>query len=93
MTRTIAISRWDFIRESEGISLKSTFTKKQGPKCELVKGPFIPTSKDFRWLPDLDSSDFYPENYQKFAKYPIKLNVTDGTFYARVHTLATFKVG
>jgi len=99
--------------------------KRTGPKCDLIKGPFTPTSKDlefglksggpgpsvfqtagpfdrnrigypydydFRWLPDLDSSDFYPENYQKFARYPIKLNVTDGTFYTRVHTSATFKL-
>jgi hypothetical protein len=69
-----------------------------GPNVFQTNGSFdrnrtgSPYDYDFRWLPNLDSADFYPENYQKNARYPIRLKVTDGTFYTRMHTLSTFKL-
>ena len=69
-----------------------------GPSVFQTNGTFdrnrigSPYDYDFRWLPDMDSADFYPENYQKNARYPIRLKVTDGTFYTRMHTLSTFKL-
>jgi hypothetical protein len=69
-----------------------------GPNVFQTSGSFDrnrtgnPYDYDFRWLPDLDGADFYPENYQKNARYPIRLKVTHGTFYTRMHTLSTFKL-
>jgi hypothetical protein len=69
-----------------------------GPNVFQTNGLFdrnrtgSPYDFDFRWLPDLDSADFYPENYQKNAHYPIRLKVTDGTFYTRMRTGSTFKL-
>jgi hypothetical protein len=47
---------------------------------------------DFRWLPDLDSADFYPEGYAKNKHFTAMLRVTSGTFYTRVKTNSTFKL-
>ena len=69
-----------------------------GPNVFQTNGPFDrnrigdPYDYDFRWLPDLDGADFYPENYGKFARYPVRLKVTDGTFYTRIHTKSTFQL-
>jgi len=73
-------------------------TSGPGPSVFQTDGPFdrnrtgTPYDYDFRWLPDLDSADFYPENYQKFSRYRTKIKVTHGTFYTRMHTLSTFKL-
>lgn len=47
---------------------------------------------DFRWLPDLDGPDFYPENYSKNQRYTTRLFVSHGTFYTRVRTGSKFKL-
>ena len=46
--------------------------------------------KDFRWLLDLDGSDFYPKNYDKKKKFKRTLTVRQGTFYTRMITESTF---
>jgi hypothetical protein len=46
---------------------------------------------DFRWLPDLDSNDFYPQNYPKArGRFNIKSIVRHGTFYTYLRTNSTF---
>ena len=46
---------------------------------------------DFRWLPDLDSDDFYPDNPPKQSgKFHIKSIVRHGTIYTYQKTNSTF---
>ncbi|HKP47517.1 MAG TPA: hypothetical protein VJT50_13035 [Pyrinomonadaceae bacterium] len=46
---------------------------------------------DFRWLPDLDSRDFYEEGYDiDKNKYHNRLRVKNATFYTRLRTNSTF---
>jgi len=74
--------------------------KQQGssPNVFQTAGPFDRNKTggsydhDFRWLPDLDSADFYPEGYAKNAKYGTRLKVTDGTLYTRLRSNSTFKL-
>jgi hypothetical protein len=47
---------------------------------------------DFRWLPDLDGADFYPENYAKHNPYRPRLFISNGTFYTRVISGSKFKL-
>lgn len=47
---------------------------------------------DFRWLPDLDGADFYPEPYGKNKYFGPRLYVSNGTFYTRLRTGSTFKL-
>jgi hypothetical protein len=46
---------------------------------------------DFRWLPDLDGDDFYPQGYDKNGDhFKTWLQVSNATFYTRVVTSSTF---
>jgi len=48
--------------------------------------------RDFRWLPDLDSDDFYPDNHPKLrGKFNIKSIVKHGTLYTYQRTNSTFR--
>lgn len=57
-------------------------------------GPYVRKQlkqHDFRWLPDLDGDDFYPDNYRKVrGKFNIKSIVRHGTFYTYKMTNSTF---
>jgi hypothetical protein len=46
---------------------------------------------DFRWLPDLDSLEFYPEPYDKNKHFGPRLFVENGVFYTRMPTQSRFK--
>ena len=51
------------------------------------------SDKDFRWLPDLHSLDFYPEGYGlKAVPNSFRLEVYNGTFYTRLLTASTFDI-
>jgi len=72
-----------------------------GPGVDFYQTPDEPFDRyktggnneyDFRWLPDLDSADFYPENYSKNSRYNTRLFVSDGTFYTRIRTGSKFKL-
>jgi hypothetical protein len=47
---------------------------------------------DFRWLPDLDGEDFYPESYAKHGHFTRFLRVKNATFYTRMRTNSTFNL-
>ena len=48
--------------------------------------------QDFRWLPDLDSDDFYPDNHEKVKdRFKHKIVVKHGTFYTEQRTRSTFE--
>jgi len=47
---------------------------------------------DFRWLPDLDGADFYPEAYKKNKRYGARLFLSNGTLYTRLRTGSKFKL-
>jgi len=49
--------------------------------------------RDFRWLPDLHSLDFYPEGYGlKAVPGSVRLEVHNGTFYTRLLSTSTFNI-
>lgn len=49
--------------------------------------------RDFRWLPDLHSLDFYPEGYEvKNVPNDIRMEVHNGTFYTRLLSTSTFNL-
>jgi hypothetical protein len=47
---------------------------------------------DFRWLPDLDGVDLYPEPYEKNRHFGPRLFVENGVFYTRMPTNSRFKL-
>lgn len=48
---------------------------------------------DFRWLPDFDSCDFYPESPERHQDhYHTWMHVKNGTFYTRMLTNSTFNL-
>jgi hypothetical protein len=47
---------------------------------------------DFRWMPDLDSDEFYSEGYNKNKHFPARLEVSNGVFYTRIKTNSHFKL-
>ncbi|HKG59663.1 MAG TPA: hypothetical protein VKB05_07795 [Pyrinomonadaceae bacterium] len=48
--------------------------------------------QDFRWLLDLDSNDFYPDNHPKLnGQFTNKVLVRHGTFYTQQRTNSTFR--
>jgi hypothetical protein len=48
---------------------------------------------DFRWLPELDGADFYPENYDKHNDHFKKwLHIRNATFYTRMKTNSKFNL-
>ncbi len=54
---------------------------------------FSGNANDFRWLPDLDSADFYPEGYSKNSgHFSATLHVKNGTFYTYLRSNSTFKL-
>jgi hypothetical protein len=54
---------------------------------------FTGHANDFRWLPDLDSGDFYPKGYDKHPEhFSAWLQVQNATFYTLVSTNSTFKL-
>jgi hypothetical protein len=68
----------------------------QPPKV-FQKGTFnrqadVGDDLDFRWMPDLDSDEFYPEPYNKNKHFPARLEVSNGVFYTRVKTNSHFKL-
>lgn len=47
---------------------------------------------DFRWLPDLDGLDFYPDPCDKNKPFGPRLVVDNGVFYTRMRTESKFKL-
>lgn len=69
--------------------------QRQPPKVFQTTGTFdrmTGNPLDFRWLPDLDGGDFYPEPYDKHKHFGARLFVEDGIFYTRIPTTSTFKL-
>lgn len=49
--------------------------------------------RDFRWLPDLDGPDFYPDRYPKHNDHFKRwLNIKNATFYTRMRTNTKFNL-
>ncbi|HSS22241.1 MAG TPA: hypothetical protein VLL54_19375 [Pyrinomonadaceae bacterium] len=54
---------------------------------------FAGDAYDFRWLPDLDGPDFYPDNYDAHSDHFKRwLYVKNATFYTRMRTNSKFNL-